>query len=115
MNEFPEKNQRAHCKGGGGVNVQQGSYERADGSTRKEANGCLQWTVVTPKKTDLMPDLKVVKGGGKEETPKLPILAFFARKWATKLAFWYMMVHKCSTRGEGRWFVGRKGAFIGTY
>ena len=50
-NEFPEKNQRANCRGGGGaaVNMQQCSYAGADGSVKGSKRR--HWTVCTPKKT----------------------------------------------------------------
>ena len=76
-----QKRSKGHTAGGGGgpaaVSVQQGNYERADGSIRKEANGC-SGKFSPPRKTDLMVDLNVVESGGKEETPRKPILWVFS-------------------------------------
>ena len=121
VNEVPEKIEKVHCKGawgggGGGCSSKcaTGSYETADGSIRKEANAC-NGKFSPPKNGPNGGPIscrKWWKGRNPETThPRV----FLVRKRATKLAFWYTTVHKCSARGEGRWFVGRKGAFVGVY
>ena len=54
--------------------------------------------------------------GGSQTSPRKPIRkVFFRTKQATKLSSWYPTVRKCSIRGEGRWFLGRNGVFVGAY
>ena len=62
VDEFSEKNQRAHCKGGGGCSSRYATGKRQ----HKKGSKRPQWKVFTQKKTNLMVNLKVVESGGKE-------------------------------------------------
>ena len=96
VNEFPEKNQMAHCNRGGGRSSKcatgkprKGRWQHKKGSKR------LQWKVFTPKKMDRMVGIH----------PRV----FFSTKGGNQVGF---LVHK---HPQGRWFFGKKGAFAGAY
>ena len=103
VNEFPEKNQRAHCIGEGGegaaVDMQQCSYERADGSIKKEEMAAME--SFHPKKDKPSGKLKSCRKWWKE-TPRKHIVGFLSTKGGNQVLF---LVHKGA-------YVEKPGGFL---